>query len=114
LQDSLGFSVTADNIIITNEFVANTINISKLNNLLSGDIVQFNLSDILTEHGRNKLGKNFKEVEIFYLADNDRLIKKYIGDRANGGFLPYFTTSGSPAAGKIVLANVVKNSIFNT
>ena len=111
LQDAFGFSVTADNVIITNEFVVDIINIDKLSELLSDGDIEFKLSDILTERGRNRLGKNFIDVTITYNRPASAFARK---NSPRGAFIPNFTTSGSTSMGEISLRRYNKNKKVNT
>lgn len=95
LQENFGFSVTADNTIIHNEFIADIINIDKLSQILNtDDDVQFKLSDVITERGRNVLGNNFLDADIS--LEND--VKN---TKVSGYFIQNFTTSGSSTIGTI-------------
>ena len=101
LQDNFGFSITADNTIISNDFVAELLNIDRLNELLAEDEVEFSLSDVLTARGREKLGPNFLDVPIIYRdrrPEDDRTHPD-----AKAWFQANTTTSGAYYGGEIVI-----------
>ena len=79
LQDYFGFSVLPDNTVIKNEFVTEVLNIDRLNELLTDEVVEFNLSDVLTDYGRERLGINFSDITIKYRDRVPKDLKEHPG-----------------------------------